>query len=1560
MPKTDTTRYVRNPKRNLLLQILGDTLRPMAPNAIHGLSGYLSQLYGMDPKTGEAVNPTIPALQNAYKDRQDIPHGDTIMPGLVESTEDIPYSFSPGDGPVWSRKANERSRLIASGVRDSLGIGEPHGFMQNMYDAGGTMLAQAPTWLLGEGELNLASKLPRAFSKVPSMVSGALEKVPSVVKTPVKAGLEWVDPQVHDVRGYGYGALFGGALGTLQDEEPWIWDKLQALSAPVPHYLSSEQAGVNVPENPIQDAMKAVLSSPRKDVDVEDLVNPRYPINAPTPFKDAEKWAESSHPEWVRPGSDDSVSPRDTWLASQRVGFQEGSPRRYHPLRTPVSWLVDQNEQFKREHPDYPHTMAQGGLARYAKGSGVKDVLKLFRGVRGHVQHGIEEGALKGEPRIDYSTFMSESPHVAATYANPLHHLFPEEVGAIVPHYVKPKEIIEFPVHPAKDASGNRFDPFEFDRQAARLKPGQVLVARKVYDIGPRANREVDPDLRFSYPADVYAVGHGTDVKAGIGEEGYGYGGAVHFEKGGLNKLAEALKALSINPHADARFKGHPIGDPAEEMIHAANEGVSRGVMSPEEAATIKAQLAAGDENALIESLLHMHEKLYPSDTIRQNPTLQAQKIRPPAYLEPPIPPENPLSQEEWENIYLRGHLPPIKKAKGNVVKALTKKSQKLWESFRSPLEVKGELRPTERQTVQEWMNTEEWPMSEDYAHSHPKIQKLERLSNKYGVPEPITLWRGLNIPDEPRNPGWEVGAHPQSWTADRDLAEVYSKAGEGTPKVLEREFLPGQPGMVLRDPEGRLDVQHEILVPAKPKGPGKILRGDPTFVVDTSVRGLMGKDLRKLLTRKDWDQFYQQVENQARSGGIDPKRGLTVDPNSPLGQLWMAMGDTASREKFFDMPKNIQDLQRKSLDSRSPKDFLNLLQAYHQSVKGYAKGSGVKGIIKGIKKAGNVIDLSTERQVREIAEQLTNPANRFTPDELFGPVVPNPNRDLREQIKYNHYREPYHTPEEMEAYQSLTDEYLKLVKNPNRRKFSPEETEALTDLSRRWDEIYERGRRREIQALPPERRAKLDPEAFDPRVLQEDDPFKVLTLPPPKPKKFAKGRGVKGPEVKSALLKLREKLAQGISDIPEIPAAGVPKGQELVPTPGASLPTLPEIGPEIDYQLGELSDKVGAPKPGLTLPNPNVSRRTVVKGIAGALNPINIPISAEQVLAKMAKPALEKTLSKVRTPSPIAFDPKEVEDYFRSNSTNWDDDVDDMFDPNALGTSISYHLTEMNPEVLQFLKSKGLKLDEKGIEYDPKHRDDIEKELNSVWNEWQFGDEETSFGDGPLAQKYGISHENDVDDLHLTSELMDKLDHFHMAKIRDVLFPSDSDYTEWDEGRKMLEKFPNSEKALELTDKLKSYDDYFDSLYQSGEDIGSDEAVRVNDQYQKTHRELDEELHKIVPDVQNPDDREWRDLEETPVPRVHPVEEKELPPPEVHALGEQLRELQESLNNVKSQKQEDKIIAQQEKILKKMQDLGWDFEGDEDNAGTYMKYDPKNYEDDDDFDINDILPERD
>jgi hypothetical protein len=143
--------------------------------------------------------------------------------------------------------------------------------------------------------------------------------------------------------------------------------------------------------------------------------------------------------------------------------------------------------------------------------------LVIYRGVRGG--ENIAEGALNGEARGGYASFGSDSPYVANTYGTPDFEW--GESGALTPLYVKADRLIEFPVQERADGT-RTFSKTEFDRRAQALRPGEVLVARQVLDLGPNSRQayQVDKEKKYTDYSDIYAWGPGTSIKSATGNSG--------------------------------------------------------------------------------------------------------------------------------------------------------------------------------------------------------------------------------------------------------------------------------------------------------------------------------------------------------------------------------------------------------------------------------------------------------------------------------------------------------------------------------------------------------------------------------------------------------------------------------------------------------------------------------------------------------------------------------------------------------------------------------------------------------------------------------------------------------------------------------------------------------------------------------------------------------------------------------------------------------------------------------------------------------------------------------
>lgn len=89
---------------------------------------------------------------------------------------------------------------------------------------------------------------------------------------------------------------------------------------------------------------------------------------------------------------------------------------------------------------------------------------------------------------------------------------------------------------------------------------------------------------------------------------------AIGRAKGGkIGGLSQILRSVSMNPDATVRQTKHVIGDPLEEVLHAANEGERKGVIDATEGQRIRSLIESGDDDSLADALINLQKKLFPS-----------------------------------------------------------------------------------------------------------------------------------------------------------------------------------------------------------------------------------------------------------------------------------------------------------------------------------------------------------------------------------------------------------------------------------------------------------------------------------------------------------------------------------------------------------------------------------------------------------------------------------------------------------------------------------------------------------------------------------------------------------------------------------------------------------------------------------------------------------------------------------------------------------------------------------------------------------------------------------
>lgn len=83
-------------------------------------------------------------------------------------------------------------------------------------------------------------------------------------------------------------------------------------------------------------------------------------------------------------------------------------------------------------------------------------------------------------------------------------------------------------------------------------------------------------------------------------------------EGGKVGALKQILRSVSMNPDATVKQKQHVIGEPVEEVLHAANEGERKGVIDAAEGQRIRSLMESGDEDSLADALISLQKKLFP------------------------------------------------------------------------------------------------------------------------------------------------------------------------------------------------------------------------------------------------------------------------------------------------------------------------------------------------------------------------------------------------------------------------------------------------------------------------------------------------------------------------------------------------------------------------------------------------------------------------------------------------------------------------------------------------------------------------------------------------------------------------------------------------------------------------------------------------------------------------------------------------------------------------------------------------------------------------------------
>jgi len=155
-------------------------------------------------------------------------------------------------------------------------------------------------------------------------------------------------------------------------------------------------------------------------------------------------------------------------------------------LYSPADDAMDAEYMAAVESGDVAKQQAMVDAAAKAAG-----YVKVWRGVKGDAPHLEPREYAKGKK---YPMAFSSSKHVAESYIDDIN-------KEATQFYILDKGAIEFPVRVHRDGYRD-FSKMGFDEAGNN----NVLVARQVYDAGPWASNERDPDRLWSYASDIYST----------------------------------------------------------------------------------------------------------------------------------------------------------------------------------------------------------------------------------------------------------------------------------------------------------------------------------------------------------------------------------------------------------------------------------------------------------------------------------------------------------------------------------------------------------------------------------------------------------------------------------------------------------------------------------------------------------------------------------------------------------------------------------------------------------------------------------------------------------------------------------------------------------------------------------------------------------------------------------------------------------------------------------------------------------------------------------------------
>lgn len=229
-------------------------MEQLADLARRGVAGLKSQVMARDPETGEMVEPFTHNIKRALDSDMAQHDGRHVSPqvhsGIIDEVQSLPtllrdlgplaatgmdklgYALSgqkhydnmepEGDqgqlltefftAPTWAEEAEERAGKNLAASRKSMGVGEPHGFLQNAAESGGVMFGQLPV----PGAVLKKLKLLKAGAEAQHL--SKMGKFMETAKKAAGSGVEYLSPTIDpSVSNYAAGTMFGGTAGAISD-----------------------------------------------------------------------------------------------------------------------------------------------------------------------------------------------------------------------------------------------------------------------------------------------------------------------------------------------------------------------------------------------------------------------------------------------------------------------------------------------------------------------------------------------------------------------------------------------------------------------------------------------------------------------------------------------------------------------------------------------------------------------------------------------------------------------------------------------------------------------------------------------------------------------------------------------------------------------------------------------------------------------------------------------------------------------------------------------------------------------------------------------------------------------------------------------------------------------------------------------------------------------------------------------------------------------------------------------------------------------------------------------